>query len=202
MSEKLNAKPRVKLGSRPSKYLRLQGQLPCSLQGENQANLDISVDAAEFARARRHHTHLFDLSVEGGKSEPAMVRELQYDAMGDNIIHVEFLRVVLGQKTETEVELEFTGHPQGGVLNHLMTHITISCLPSEIPDSITVPVAKLEVGDSLHVSDIVLPKGAEHVLELEAVVATVNVVRADSEDEDEEGEGDGEGEGTTEGGEA
>lgn len=193
MSEQLIAKPRTKLGSRPSKYLRMQGQIPCSLQGENQANLDLSVDAAEFARARRHHTHLFDLKVEGGKSEPAMVRELQYDAMGDHIIHVEFLRVVLGQRTETEVELEFTGHPQGGVLNHLITQVTISCLPSEIPDSIVVPVGHLEVGDSLHISDIQLPKGAEHVLDAEDVVATVNVVRADSEESGEEGEGEGEG---------
>lgn len=187
MSDQLTAAVREKLGSRPSKYLRLQGRIPCSLQGEGKGNLDFSIDSAEFASARRRHVHLFDLAVGDAAPEPAMVRELQYDAMGDHIIHVEFLRVVRGQKTETEVELEFVGHPSGGVLNHLLTHITISCLPSQIPDSIEVKVAGMEPGTALHMSEIELPEGAEHVMDAETIVATVNIVRADVE-EGEEGE--------------
>jgi len=198
MSDQLAAQPRTKLGSRPSKYLRFQGRIPCSLQGEGKDNLDISIDAAEFAKSRRDHVHLYDLLVEGSSAEPAMVRELQWDAMGDHIIHVEFLRVVRGQKTTAEVGLEFVGHATGGVLNHLMTHITISCLPSQIPDSVEVNVAGMEPGQAKHISDIVLPEGAEHVLDAEAIVATVNVVRADVvAAEDEAGETEGE---ATEGG--
>jgi len=192
MSDQLTAIAREKLGSRPSKYLRMQGRIPCSVQGEGQANLDISIDAAEFERARRKQVHLYDLVVEGGKTEPAMVRELQWDAMGDHIIHVEFLRVVRGQKTEAEVALEFVGHAAGGVLNHLMTHITISCMPSMVPNSILVPVGELGPGDSLHIRDIELPEGAEHIMDGGLAVATVNVVRASAESTEEGEEGEGE----------
>jgi large subunit ribosomal protein L25 len=191
MSDQLSAQMRTKVGSRPSKYLRMQGRIPCSIQGEGQANVDVSIDAADFARARREHVHLFDIAIDGGSTEPVMVREIQWNAMGDSINHIEWLRVVRGQKTEAEVDLEFIGHSAGGVLTHSLTRITISCLPSEIPDSIEAKVEGMEPGDTLHISDIVLPEGAEHVMDPGITVATVSVVRATASADDEAAEGEG-----------
>ena len=132
MSATLKAAARHKVGSRFARILRRQGRIPASIQGEHKDSVHVSIDETEFLAARRHHEHLFDLEIEGGANETAVVNELHWDPFGDSILHVEFRRVVRGQKTEVEVELEFIGHPKGGVLNHVMTHITVKELPSEI----------------------------------------------------------------------
>ena len=145
-SDTLKAKKREKVGTRSAKKLRLEGRIPANLQGENQDHVDFSIDMHEFMASRRHHVHLYDLDIDGNV-ESAVVRELQYDAFGDNIIHVEFKRVIRGQKTDAEVAISYYGHPKGGVLNQLLTHITISCLPSQIPDSLEVRLG--DMGEEL-----------------------------------------------------
>ena len=186
MSATLKGEKRGKLGSRSARVLRARGRIPACIQGEGKENLNLSIDEHEFLAARRHHEHLFDLEMDGGETETALVRELQWNALGEKIIHVEFRRVIRGQKTEAEVELEFTGHPKGGILNHLMTHVTIEALPSEIPDSIEVKVDGLEPGHPLHVRDLVLPEGVSIVgLPAEAQVAVVSVPKGEVEEEAE-----------------
>ncbi len=192
MSATLQATVREKLGSRWSRRLRLQGRIPCSIQGEGKDNLDVSIDEEAFLTARRQHEHLFDLELDKGEPETAMVRELQWDLLGDTILHVEFRRVVRGQKTQVEVELDFTGHAKGGVLNHVLTQLSILCLPSQIPDSIEVRVDDLELGVPLFAKDVVLPEGAELVTDPDAQVAVVSVVK-EVADEPAEGEEEGDG---------
>ena len=177
MSATLKGALRDKLGSRWARRLRMQGRIPASLQGEGKQNLNISIDEVEFLAARRHHEHLFDIELDK-ETESALIRDLAYDSMGDRIIHVEFRRVVLGRKTEVEVELQFSGHPKGGVLNHLVTHLTISAIPTQIPDSIDVRVDGLEAGQQLLARDLTLPEGVDLVTDPETQVAVVNVVRS------------------------
>ena len=189
MSTTLKGLVREKTGTRSARVLRLQNRIPCSIQGEGKENLELSIDGVEFATARRHHEHLFDIELDKGDAETAMVRELQWDTFGQVILHVEFRRVVRGQKTEVEVELEFTGHPKGGVLNHLLTHVPVRCLPSEIPDMIEVFVHSLEQGHPLFAKDLPLPEGVELALDGETQIAVVSAVRADDiETATEEGE--------------
>lgn len=192
MSATLNGIVREKLGTRYARVLRLQGRIPASIQGEGKENLHLSLDQDQFLAARRHHEHLFDIELDRGAAEVGMVRELQYDLLGERIVHVEFRRVVRGRKTEAEVELEFTGHPRGGVLNHLMTHITVEALPAAIPDSIEIRVDELEPGHPLRVRDIRLPEGVTTSLDPDAQVAVVVQARGEAELEPSEGEGEGE----------
>lgn len=178
-SQVLKAFNREKVGSRPARKLRREGRIPCSIQPEfGQAHRDISIDEHEFKAARRHHVHLFDIDV-AGDVETAVVRELQWDTFGDRIIHVEFKRVQRGVKTETEVEIEYFGHPKGGVINHLVAHVTILSLPSEIPDAVEVKVTELEEGDSIHASDLILPEGVELAPSVDPglVIATISTAR-------------------------
>jgi large subunit ribosomal protein L25 len=179
MSATLNGLAREKLGSRHARRLRLQNRIPCSVQGEGKPNVALSIDNDEFATARRNHEHLFDIEIEGAEAETAMVRELQWSALGDSIVHVEFRRVVRGQKTQVEVALEFIGHPKGGVLNHLVTHVPVMCLPSEIPDKIEAKVDHLEPGHPLFARDLVMPEGSEMLLDEDTQVAVVSTVRAE-----------------------
>lgn len=191
MSANLKGKVREKLGSRWARRLRMQGRIPASIQGEGKSNVDIEIDEDLFLAARRHHEHLFDIDL-GKETETALIRELAFNSLGDRIIHVEFRRVVRGRKTEAEVELQFIGHPAGGVLNHLVTHVTISAVPTEIPDSIEVRVDKLELGHPLLAQDLILPEGVELASDPEEQVAVVNIVReVVVEAEDEEGEAEG-----------
>lgn len=189
-SDTLKAKKRDKVGTRSAKKLRLEGRIPANLQGENQDHVDFSIDQHEFLASRRHHVHLYDLDIDGDV-QSAVVRELQYDAFGDNIIHVEFKRVIRGQKTDSEVSISYYGHPKGGVLNQLVTHVTVSCLPSEIPDSLEVRVGGLDEGDSLHARDIPLPEGMTLVTDGDVTIASVSATRGDLDDEatgDEDGD--------------
>ena len=187
---KLEGKLRDKVGSRWSRRLRLQGRIPANIQGEGQDNLNFSIDETEFLTARRHHEHLFDIEYGSGKEDTALVRELQWGPFGERILHVEFRRVIRGQETEAEVELEFVGHPKGGVLNHLITHVPVLALPSNIPDNIEVRVDQLEVGHPMTVADLVLPEGVRVNLPEETQIALASEVRAEvvaTEEESEEG---------------
>jgi large subunit ribosomal protein L25 len=190
-SEVLTAQKRAKLGSADARSLRAEGRVPANLQGDGD-HVDFSIDMREFLATRRHHTHLYDIDLEGTK-ESAVVRELQWDAFGDNIIHVEFKRVQRGVETESEVMIEWIGQPKGGILNHLVDHITVSCIPSLIPDSIEVRVEHLEEGQHLKASDLKLPEGISLAIDPETEIATVITAGGGASDEADEGE-EGEGE--------
>ncbi len=192
MSANLNGAVRDKLGSRFARKLRLQGRVPASIQGENKDNVHFSFEEAAFLTARRHHEHLFDIQMDRGEAETALVNELQWDAFGERIVHVEFRRVIRGQKTEAEVALDFIGHPKGGILNHLLTHLTVLALPSEIPDLLEVKVDSLEPGDHILAGEVPLPEGVELASDPEAQVAVVAVPKGDEDEAAAEEEAEGE----------
>ena len=189
MSATLKGIVRKKLGSRHSRYLRKQGRIPVSIQGDDKEHVHASIEEDTFLAARRHHEHLFDIELDAGGTETALVRELQWGPFSEEILHVEFKRVVRGQKTEVEVDLEFLGHPKGGMLNHLMTHITVMALPSQIPDKIEVKVDSLEEGAHLVAGDLVLPEGVDLATDADAQVANVTAVQAEAAEETEGEEG-------------
>ena len=188
MSATIQATVREKLGSRASRKLRLQGRIPVCLQWEEHTPLHLSVEEDQLLRARRAHEHLFDLEYDG-KSEAALIHELQWDTFTGRILHVEFRHVVRGEKTQAEIELSFKGMVKGGVLNHLVAHITIEAIPSAIPDGLEVNVDGLEVGQGVQAKDLKLPEGVTFVGDpttMIAVVASVREQAVESDDDDED----------------
>lgn len=186
-SQILKAQKREQLGSRASRKLRANGSLPANIQGDG-AHIDISINEREFLASRRHHVHLYDIDVEG-KTETAVVRELQWDTFGDNILHVEFKAVTRGVETESDVALAFVGVPKGGVVNHLVDALTIRCIPSLIPDNLEVSIDGLEPGAHVKASDIQLPEGITLAGDPEIDVATI--VGGGGGDEPAEGDDEG-----------
>jgi large subunit ribosomal protein L25 len=162
-SEILKAGVRKELGTRPSRRLRAEGRIPASIGGDDKhQHTDIHIEAHNFMATRRRHTHLYELEVEGmGGLQMALVREVQWDTFGEEIVHIDFKRVQRDVKTQTVVELEFVGHPKGGILNHLVTDVTVSCVPLLIPDSIEVKVDHLELGGAVYLKDLKAPEGVE-----------------------------------------
>ncbi len=172
-SEVLKAEVRTKVGSRASRALRQDGRIPAALNADDKHELvHLSIEEHGYLASRRRHIHLYEIEL-GGKLQMAVVRELQWDTLGERIVHIDFKRVQKDVKTESEVELEFTGHPKGGVLNHLITHVTVRCIPSLIPDSIEIPVSGLEQGGAIYGRDLKVPEGVELLFPLEAKVAVV-----------------------------
>jgi len=187
----LKALVREKVGSRSARKLRAEGQLPASLQADgDHDHVNIAISEYDFLSARRHHIHLYDLDIDGSL-ESAVIRELQWDALGGNLNHVEFKRVTRGVATESEVEIEFIGHPKVGQINYLHTHITISCIPSLIPDNIEFRVGELELGDHVKAGDLELPAGISLVVDADLEIATVSAEKVEVE-ETPEGEDEGE----------
>jgi len=179
MSTRLNAERRERTGTRLARALREQGRIPGNLQGGGKPSVDLSIPEEEFLTTRRHHEHLYDLDL-GGESETALVNQLAWDVFGERILHVEFRRVDRTQKTEVEVELEFVGHPKG-VLNHLITHIPVHALPTEIPDSLEVSVADLQPGTTITAGEIKLPTNVELAIEPETPVARISAHKVEAE---------------------
>jgi len=173
MAITLNAELREKVGTRASRKLRANGGIPCSLQDPNAAVIAFGINEDEFLAARRAHENLFDIKI-GKEEHPAVIRELAYDYLTDRIIHVEFYAVVRGVEIESEISLTFIGHPAGGVLNALVDHVTVSTLPSKIPDTIEVQVGELGEGDHLEASDLVLPEGCTLVTAGDTNIAGVS----------------------------
>jgi len=157
--------------------LRREGRIPASLQAEgDHPHINLHLGTVEFLTSRRGHVHLYDLDIEGAV-ESAVVRELQWDALGDHILHIEFKRVQRGVATESEVELAFYGQVEEGVLIHNVTHVTISSIPSLIPDSIEVKVEGMVSGTHIMAGDLVLPEGVSLVTDPELEVAVVGALR-------------------------
>jgi large subunit ribosomal protein L25 len=177
MTANLKTAPRTSLGSRAARILRLQGRIPVSLQGEGKEALFLTIDEHEFRTARRKHEHVFMLELEGGAQDSVMVRELQWDPLGEEIVHVEFRRVDLTRETEADVPLEFVGHPKGGVLNHLVALVKVAAIPSKIPDSIEVKVDAMELGHPLYARDLKLPEGVRLVTPGNLSIAVVVIVK-------------------------
>lgn len=200
----IQAQAREKLGSRQARKLRADGRIPCSLQFDGEADQPIRhfhLPEAEFLAGRRHDVHLWDIEV-GGETHSAVVRELQWGAMGDRLTHIDFKGVHRGQKTEVEVPITLFGQ-NPAVVNLIKSSIVVSCLPREIPDSVEIPVAELPIGTHLHAADLTLPEGSElgeGEAKENAMVLTIieEVVQAEPV-EDEDGEA-ADGEAAPEGG--
>ena len=193
-SSVLTAERREKVGTRASREVRSAGRIPASLQADSDsAHVDISIDERVFLASRRQHVRLYDIDVEGELSA-AIVRELQWDALGDNIIHVEFRRVQRGVEIESVVALTTVGQA-AGVVNLLVSQITIRSIPSMIPEGLEVNVKGLEEGVHLTAADIEMPEGVSLAIDLETEVVTISTMKEEIEEPTEvEVEGEVEGE--------
>ena len=175
----VTAKPRPELGSRANKRLRDSGFVPGVVYGHKEAVVPITLPRKELAGHLHHGTQLFDLALDG-KSEKVLVKEVQYDHLGIEVIHVDFARVSLDEKVEVTVPLELKGTPkgeaEGGVLQQIISELEIECLVTDIPEAIRHNVADLEKDAVLHIRDLKLPAGVRVLQDPELIVATVREV--------------------------
>jgi large subunit ribosomal protein L25 len=178
--EQIKVQVREQLGSRANKRLRDQGLVPAVVYGHKEAVLPIAVNRKEVARHLDAGAHLFDLAI-SGKTEHVLVKEVQYDHLGIDVLHVDFSRVDLNERVEVTVPIELKGEPKGekdgAVLQQILNTLEIECLVTEIPHSIVVDVTHMEKDSVLHLSEIKLPTGATTKQDGELIVAKVEEIK-------------------------
>jgi large subunit ribosomal protein L25 len=150
-------------GTRVARRLRKQGRVPAIIYGHKQAPVPISLSRDTVWEMLKKSTHLAELSV-GGTTEMALVREVQWDHLGKEIIHVDFSRVSADESIEIELRLELRGNApgiaEGGVLEQLIHTIGVVCRANAIPEAIRVDVSNVHLNEGLHVRDLTgLPEG-------------------------------------------
>lgn len=204
---KLKSRVRSGRGKSYTRKARSGGWIPAVCYGQGQQAEAIEIDARDFGRIVRakQTTHLIDLGLgDGGVESPSVIKEMQRDVLRHgHFVHVDFQRVSMTEKITVTIPVEVVGVPVGvkeggGILEHPAREISLKCLPSDIPEKITVDVAKLGLGDSVHIRDLQVAN-AEILDSPDEVVAAVSVpakevaLEAATEAEAAEGEGAAEG---------
>ena len=136
---------------------------PAIVYGHKQAPTPISLTRDSVWEMIKKKTHLAELEMDGGANETVLVREIQWDHLGKEIIHLDFARVSAGDSIETEVPIELRGTApglaEGGILEQLIHDLAIVCRADAIPDNIKVDVSDLHIGKAIHVKELKLPEG-------------------------------------------
>jgi large subunit ribosomal protein L25 len=200
---------RDQTGKGAARRLRMRGLAPGVVYGGGRTTTKIAFDVADLERllSTSHGgiNTLIDLEGDSDASGKTVIaKELQREAIRGGIIHGDFYEINLLEKIEVSVPIHLTGTPAGvvlgGVLDQQLREIELLCLPNAIPDDITYDVSEMELGDSLHLSQLVVPEGCEMVADDDLTLATVLVPRGlkDGEGEPEVEEGAAEAEGETE----
>jgi large subunit ribosomal protein L25 len=210
-------------GSRSARRLRREGNVPGVVYGGGDEPVSFQVPARELRHVLQGAGAVLDLSIEGAKSSPVVVKDLTRHPITGETVHLDLLRVRLDVKIQSTVQLELTGAEDspgvkdGGVLEHVTRELTIEALPNDIPDSLTHDVSTMQINDTLTLDALTPPSTVTLIDDPETVIATLTPPRLQVEAEEEieqetavvgEGEAAAEGEtgegeaGAAEGGEA
>lgn len=175
----VTVKSRPELGSRANKRLRDKGLIPGVIYGHKQDVLPITLPKKETVNHLSHGAHVFTLALDG-KTETVLVKEVQYDHLGIEVLHVDFARVDLNERVTVTVPIELRGTPKGaadgGVLQQVMSDIEIECVVTDIPEVIKHSVTDMELNAVLHIKDLKLPAGATATHDEDLIVATVKAI--------------------------
>ncbi|MGE0267991.1 MAG: 50S ribosomal protein L25 [Candidatus Omnitrophota bacterium] len=167
------------------KLVRGMDFVPAVVYGGEESPTNIKVDRREFEKIMRLHrgqSVIFHLNVLEGETKlqdcTAIVKDEQHHPVQDTLLHLDFKRISLKEEVEVKVPLVCVGEPvgikkTGGSLDQPMHELHVICLPTNIPQKIEVNVAHLEIGDAIHVADLVLPANVRTKQDPESMVASV-----------------------------
>ena len=192
----LQVSERTEFGSRTARRLRRDGMVPGVVYSGGSEARAFSVPEREARNALAGGGALLDLTIDGGKAEPVVVKEEQRHPVRGQLLHLDLQVVRLDQTIQSEVAIELLGIDdapgvkEGGVLEHITHQINVEALPTDIPESIAADVSGMEIGDTMQLDSVIAPEGVEFVLgegvEAEEVtIATLNPPRVEEEPEPE-----------------
>jgi len=171
-----------------AKKHRKEGLIPGVLYGQGEENQNISVNYLDFSRvySKAGENAVVELDILG-KSVPALIYDIQHDAMSGNFSHVDFLQVNMKEEVEANIPLEFIGESaavkaNGGVLVKNMDEIEVKCLPANLPSKFEIDISALVTfEDQIKIADIKIPAGVEILGDSDSVIALVEPPRSEAE---------------------
>ena len=203
MSDQLtiSAEPRERAGKGASRALRRKGRVPAVIYGDKKEAIAIHVEARALNKllgTGHFMNSLIQVELNGVKTR-TLPKDVAFDPVSDRPLHVDFFRLAKGAKVQVDIPVVFInqedspGLKRGGVMNVVRHELDLMCDADHIPDQIEIDVTGLEIGDSIHISDITLPKGAESAITdrdftIAGVTAPSALKSSDDEAEDAEGE--------------
>ena len=182
------AENRTGTGKNENRRLRTRGLIPGVLYGAKKDAVPLAVSPKEITtilRSKTGENTLFDLEI-GGSRRKVILKEFQVNPIKGNLLHADFYEVALDKPIEVSVHIEVVGIPvgvkvQGGLLDHVTREVEVSCLPSDIPEKITVDVSELEMGQAVRVGDLKVPDKVTMLSEADLVIVHVVAPRAEEE---------------------
>ncbi len=188
-TQPLQAKIRIDAGSIKSRKSRRAGLIPAILYGHKQDNLMLFLDRKEFWKVIDARTKMVNLKMDGAE-ETAIIKEVQFDTFGKEILHADFIRTDLTEKISTKLSVVLYGTSQGvregGVLDHALKEIEVECLPAEVPDNIRIDISELAIGNTIHIADLALPDSVKALGSPDAIVVSVHLAAEEKELTEEE----------------
>lgn len=177
----IEAQRRTTTGSAEARRTRRKDKVPGIFYQHGKASQPFLVDSKALLTVVHAESALFDVRFDGEAVQKCVVREIQWDPITQQPIHVDLMGVSMTEKISVAVPVRLLGVPYGvktenGIMQHLMREVDVECLPSDIPDSIELDVTELKIGDSLHLSDIQVEK-VKVLGDLERPVVTVTALR-------------------------
>ena len=178
---KINAQSRAEVGRNAVKKIKAAGFVPAVIYGAKDAAQNLQIVERELSQLLGHATSesvLVEVNIKDGGTRTALISEVQHHPVSGAILHVDLHAISMDELLTVEVNIETVGEPAGvttggGVLEVTLRTVEIECLPGDLPEAITVDVSNLQIGDSIHVSNLVLPKGVTVLNDAELTVAHV-----------------------------
>jgi len=176
MVQELKAELRKEKGTRNMIRLRGEGRIPAVIYGgDRKEGTPLSVDARDLLHLLHKGERVLTLKI-GDQTAQVLIKAVQYDHLGDFVLHVDFNELRAGQTVRVRVPVALKGVPkgqaEGGILSHVLHEVEVECQPTAIPERVTLEVDELAIGESLKVADLKLPAGVK------AVTAGTDVVAA------------------------
>lgn len=175
----LQAEMRDRIGSKGSAAVRKRGRIPGIVYGHKKDPVAISLDSHDFVEGVKHGYRLIDVTI-NGDTQTMLIKALQHDHLGRDIVHVDLMRIDVTERIEVEVPVELKGVAKGthdgGVVESHIDHLDVECLAIEIPALIVVSIKDLGVGESIKAGDIKLPDGVKLVTPAESYVVSCRIV--------------------------
>ena len=193
----LKVELRDNTGKESSKKFRRGGMVPGVLYSpHDKENLILKVKKDGLSKLLSAKSHgLIDLEIDDGKkkvSRLAIIKDIQYNSLKKQIVHVDFYGVTLKEKLTLEVDIELIGEPigvkDGGILQIELRKVEIECLPSHMPDSLKVDLSSLKVGENISVGELEIPEGVEVLTSPDRIVAAMVLPSKTEEVVEEEAE--------------
>jgi large subunit ribosomal protein L25 len=193
----LEAEVRTDLGKGASRRLRHANKVPAILYGEGQEPVSLTLEHKNVYRAQQEeafYSHVLTINIDG-KPVECLLKDMQRHPFKQLVMHMDFLRIDATHAVHVNAPVHFinedTAEKKGGVITHHVNEIAVSCLPADIPEFIEVDVSGLEVGVTLHLSDIALPKGvtSDELAKGEShdqAVASLNAPKVAKDEDDSE----------------